>query len=317
MMLNKISFFILILLFIACTPKEKQTLRPDGMNPIGSVTIEKGDLKVTFVDNEKLGETHKAGYNGIAELFHSQQDSTIFVPFYAGFNLEHIFGGDSLAQLFEPRKHHMLLYQKNSDEVLLYQEATPLSGVESLTEFKLVGPHYIDITFRCLLHQPEFFNHDYAGLFWASYINKPSDKKIYFKSERTGLSTSPWIEAYSTKHGFESTHKSKDDTYDFFFADNFNASLASHFSDYNYSVPFYYGHFHNMVFAYLFDSNEIIRFSQSPTGGGETNPAWDFQYIIPDPKPGKEYSFKVRLIYKPFLSPDDMEQEYESWINRK
>ncbi len=316
-MFHKIKYTVFMLLLAACSHKEKQTLQPDGLIPTESVTLENGDLKVTFVDNEKLGDIHKAGYNGIAELFHSQQDSTIFVPFYAGFNLEHIFGGDSLAQLFEPRKHPMRLYQKNPDEVLLYQEATPLSGVESLTEFKLVEGHYIDITFRCMLHNPEFFKNNYAGFFWASYINKPPDKKIYFKRERTDLPTSPWVEAYSTKHGFESTHKSQDDTYDFFFADNFNARLASHFSDYRYSSPFYYGHFHNMVFAYLFESNEIIRFSQSPTGGGETNPAWDFQYIIPDPKPNKEYSFKVRLIYKPFQSAEDLESEYESWTNRK
>ena len=317
MMFYKINFLVLMILLMACRDHEQPTLQPKGMIQEKSVTLEKGDLKVTFVDNDKMGDIHKAGYNGIAELFHSQQDSTLFVPFYAGFNLEHIFGGDSLVQLFEPRKHPMSLYRKSNHEALLYQHATPLSGVESLTEFKLVAPHYIDITFRCVLHHPDFFKHDYAGFFWASYINKPPDKKIYFKSGHGNPPTSHWIEAYSNKHGVESTHKAMDDAYEFFFADKFNATLANHFSEYRYAAPFYYGKFHNMAFAYLFESKEIIRFSQSPTGGGQTNPAWDFQYLIPDPKAGKEYSFKARLIYKSFLSAGDIEREYNSWINRK
>ena len=71
----------------------------------------------------------------------------------------------------------------------------------------------------------------------------------------------------------------------------------------------------NMFFAYLFDSSEIIRLTLSPTGGGRTNPAWDFQYIIPDPRAEKEYSYRARLIYKPFISEKDIEEEYERWIN--
>lgn len=68
-----------------------------------------------------------------------------------------------------------------------------------------------------------------------------------------------------------------------------------------------------MVFAQLFDAKGIIRFSQSPTGGGPANPAWDFQFIIPRPKTGKIYSFKARLIYKPFVSAEDIRSEYVKW----
>ena len=72
-----------------------------------------------------------------------------------------------------------------------------------------------------------------------------------------------------------------------------------------------------MVLAYLFDSSEseVIRFSQSPTGGGKTNPAWDFQFIIPQPEQGKEYSFSVRIVYKPFINQEDLLKEWQSWKN--
>jgi hypothetical protein len=72
-----------------------------------------------------------------------------------------------------------------------------------------------------------------------------------------------------------------------------------------------------MVLAFFFDGDEVIRFSQSPTGGGELNPAWDFQYLIPSPETGKKYSFKVRIVYKPFISGNDILEEYSKWRGKK
>jgi hypothetical protein len=310
--------YLLIILFsflflISCSIKKGNTLRPDGLKQENIITIENGNIKAMFVDNIEAGLLHRAGYNGVAELYHSKEDSNIFVPFYAGFNLEHIFGGDSLAELFEPRKHPMMLFRKSDNEVLLYQESTPLSGIETLTEFKVTNPDYIDITFHCILHNKHFFQHGYAGLFWASYINKPEDKKIYFIGIEEKKSDTTWIAAYSEEHGLNSTHRSIKDDYNFFFAENFNAKLANHYSVYRYVLPFYFGRFRKMVLAYFFESDEIIRFSQSPTGGGDDNPAWDFQYIIPSPKIGQEYSFKARMIYRPFISKKDLCDEYENW----
>ena len=309
------TLLTIISILCSCVEQTAVTLRPQGMADLDVVKIQIGKLKATFMDNMKYGEKHRSGYNGIAEMYHVDQDSNIFVPFYAGFNLEHIFGGDSLADLFEPRNHPMKVYKKNETEILLYQETTPISNVESLTAFKVVEPHYIDVTFQCVIHSLDFFEHKYGGFFWASYIHKPLDKSIYFEGTTSESTTPSWLKAFSPKHGVRSTHRSINDDNNFFFADNFNATLASHFSDYRFSNPFYFGKFHNMALVYMFKSDEVIRFSQSPTGGGETNPAWDFQYLIPSPKVGKKYSFKSRLIYKPFISVEDIKWEYESWIN--
>lgn len=289
------------------------SLRPDNLHPQKVISMSNDALDVVFVDNTAFGEEHRAGYNGIAELKHKSQDSSVFVPFYAGFNLEHIFGGDSLAELFEPRKYPMELYRVSDSEVLLYQSPTPLSGLESQTVFRLTNSHYIDVDFRFIIHDPAFFKHGYAGLFWASYIHGPKDKKIYFRGLKEGSDSIGWISAYSTQHGLESTHLSRNAKDNIYFAPNFNARLASHFSDYRYDKPFYYGRFHNMVLAYMFHPEEGIRFSQSPTGGGELNPAWDFQFIVPDFKVGREYSFQTRIMYKEFAGEDDVLEEFETW----
>lgn len=288
-------------------------LKPANLNAQNVIRLEKGEIEVVFADNSAFGEQHRAKYNGIAELYHSAQDSSIFVPLYAGFNLEHIFGGDSLVELFEPRNHPMQLYQVSDSEVQLYQSSTPLSNVESLTTFKLVPPHYIDVTYQFVIHDSEFFKHNYAGFFWASYIHAPADKKIYFQGNKKGSNAINLVSAYSNEHGVNSTHKSKQDNESIYFAPNFNATLASHFSDYEYHKPFYYGRFHNMVLAFMFHPGEGIRFSQSPTGGGEVNPAWDFQFIVPDFVVGKEYSFQARVMYKEFEGSDQVLADYELW----
>jgi hypothetical protein len=279
------------------------------------ILIAQGDLEAVFIDNFSYGSNHRAGYNGISELRHQLQDSTLFVPFYAGFNLEHIFNGDSLVNLFEPRRNRMSLKKISDSEVELHQPITPLSRVESWTRFKMVPPHYIDINFRCIIHSSDFFPHGFAGLFWASYINKPVDKQIYFWGREGDQNSDQWICAWSPEHGVESTHIEENDHYNLYAAADCNVTLANHYSNYRFNKMFYYGCFHQMVFAYLFATtgNQLIRFSQSPTGGGGPNPAWDFQFIIPDCKAGQEYTFTARLIYKKFISPDDIMDEYDHW----
>ncbi len=292
----------------------ENNLRPENLEPLSNISITEGDLRISYANNEAYGDTHLSGYNGISELYHSEQDSSLFEPRYAGFNLEHIFGGDTLAERFEPRTSPMELFL-DDNEVLLYQAPTPFSQFEMITSFKIVAPHYIDITFTCVIHSEEFFKHNYAGLFFASYILAPADKHIYFKGYENDQSTSKCISAFSSKHGEESTHISMNDDRDnYYFAPDFNVVLANHFSDYKYELPVYYGRFHNMVSVFMFDTPEVIRFSQSPTGGGPANPVWDFQYIIPEVKKEKEYSFKARIIYKPFISNEDILQEYNLWV---
>ena len=308
---------LLLALLAGCSEKKNKTLKPEGYESENVLTVENGDLKVIFVDNSQIKPHHRAGYNGIAQLYHVRQDSGIFVPALAGFNLEHIFGGDSLVQLFEPRLHPMTLYRTGETEVMLYQTPTPVSGVESLTTFSVVSPHYIDVTFECIFHDTAFFSHDYAGLFWASYIYRPADRKVYFRGRSEQSDSTAWIAAWSDEHGDSSTHKGVNDDHDFYFADNFNATLASNFSSYRYTEPYFFGRYKDMVLAFLFDGSDVFRFSQSPNGGGRSlNPAWDFQYLIPSPESGKIYSFKARLIYKPFVSENDIAEEYLQWSGK-
>ncbi len=69
----------------------------------------------------------------------------------------------------------------------------------------------------------------------------------------------------------------------------------------------------------MLDRTEGIRFTHSPSGGGfnamrqTSNPAWDFQFIIPKYEVNEDYGFKGRLVYRPKCSRDEVMKEYESW----
>ncbi len=90
--------------------------------------------------------------------------------------------------------------------------------------------------------------------------------------------------------------------------------------DRGFDEPFYYGRLGDMVLILVFDHPRWLRFFCSPTGGagslvpGKSSPAWDFEWIIPDAdyEVGTEYTLRTRLIYKRFVSDDDVLGEVAS-----
>ncbi len=123
----------ILLIFIAfsfiisgATCSINSDFRPIGLEALQSVTINTGNLTAVVIDNSSYCTIHRSGYNGIAELYHTLQDSSIFVPSYSGYNLEHIFGGDSLKQVFQPCNHPKKLYRNSDGEILSNQSPTLL-----------------------------------------------------------------------------------------------------------------------------------------------------------------------------------------------
>ena len=279
-----------------------------------------GDLTAVIGDNSADG-THRAGYNGLWSLHHKTEPRSLFVPGIAGLNFEHIISGEGEEErdvFFEPRRADMT-FRKISDSVAeLHQPPTPTFFLDSTTRFELKAPHYIDMEFRCHATQ-HVFVHDYIALFWASYINAPEDKSMYFPGSVAGRGARLWSQLCPPAHNVNSTVRHREDEFVMQFAEGAPDALYKNFSPLRFDTPMFYGNFGKHIFIVMFDRIEGIRLTQSPSGGGvnkehkTTNPAWDFQFIIHPYEVLKEYSFRARVVYREKCSRDEIMREYADW----
>jgi hypothetical protein len=63
------------------------------------------------------------------------------------------------------------------------------------------------------------------------------------------------------------------------------------------------------AFVQRFRLTDQVRFSQSPSGGGSGNSAWDFQWFVPDYQVGKLYRMVMRTMCLPYESAEQFERE--------
>lgn len=278
----------------------------------GYKVLRGGEVEAVIVDNRAVDDAvlpeHRAGYSGVASLRHKRRDQNLFVPSYAGLNFEHIHDGTNQDRdiLFEPRRAPMELRVIDKNTVELYQRPTPTWQLESSLRYRMLAGGTIEMTLECIPHGKTFRN-GYIGLFWASYIHLPESLDIHFRGHKVGKpSEVRWIRGITPAHGQLSTHLASNDERKFTHDDNFPLTLVYNRSEFRYAEPWYYGVSHGMAFVLMFRPQDNIRLTQSPSGGGRGNPAWDFQYFIPNYQVGKRYQMVMRATYLPFESPEQI-----------
>ena len=285
--------------------------------------LEASGIEAVIVDNAAWGR-HSARYNGVAFLSAGVGHDNIFRPLYGGFDLENYF--DEVREqshdtpqernmLFEPRDIQMTLRKVSIDTVELHENAGPHWGVETWTLFRVRPPHYLNIKFHCI-PRARRASGDFLGLFWANYVNSPQDGAYYFLGRKKPNSEVEWIRAYSPRHNYKATFMSDRSPVQISFNPDYGSWMWNNLSNIRYVYPFYYGVVRGQMYLLMFDQQDNIRFSHSPTGGGGT-PAWDFQFIIPNYQVGHKYGFRARLVVKEFISREDAIQEFDHWSKKK
>ncbi len=282
-----------------------------------SDTFTCGDLTAVIGDNDARGD-HRAGYNGLWSLTHKTEPTSLFVPSVAGMNFEHIFDGATHDPpgrseiFFEPRRAKMSFKKVSATVAELHQPPTPTFKLESTTRFRLREPDAIDFEFTFTPRQ-HVFARNYIGLFWANYINAPHDKSMYLRGR--GL----WLQHCSPAHNSVSTVVHEKDSFELTFAEEHRDCLYKSLSPLRYDLPIFYGLFRRHIFILMFDRAGGVRLTHSPSGGGTnaalqtTNPAWDFQYVLPKYEVNTDYTLLARLIYRERCSRAQVLKEYDGW----
>lgn len=284
--------------------------------------IETAPLRVVIANNEAYGPVHRAGYNGVSELRLGGWDApNLFVPQYAGLNLEHHFSGNAETygwDIFEPRRAPMTLRRITDHRVELHQERTEHWPLRSRVVYE-VQDDAIDMTYSGTPLEDVWRKHGYIGVFFASYIQAPEDMAIHFIGRSRpgrGDPTPRWIRHLPGRHGAAANHRPAGSTWDPVFDDGFQIALASNPSDLEYVYPFYFGRSGGNVLVFMFEKPRgggELRFAQSPSGGGTGNPAWDFVYFRREYAVGREFGFRVRTVCRKFTAVEDIVRLYEGW----
>ncbi|MEX2212996.1 MAG: hypothetical protein WD768_02640 [Phycisphaeraceae bacterium] len=289
--------------------------------------LKRGDIEAIIVNNEAVNDDvlkdHRAGYSGVAALRHVKRNENLFVPGIAGLNFEHILDGtahEDRKTQFEPRNWPMELRViegadgKPVHAVELHQKPTFHHALESCQRYELLDDGTIQLTIEVIPRKKTFKN-GYICLFWASYIHQPESLDIHFQGwRREGLEgkrfvpPSQWVRAVTPAHGKLSTHPHVLDARTFKHDEPFPLTLVYNLSEHVYDQPWYFGVSHGMAFVQMFRPQDRVRITQSPSGGGKGNPAWDFQFYIENYEVDKLYQFVMRAAYLPYESAEQVDK---------
>lgn len=262
-----------------------------------TVTLKAGDLTCVLGDHHDHG-AGKTGYIGIHKLTHTAEDESPFVPQYAG-----IIIARSQA---EARKT-----SEREGEIIHLSDGKERCRMK----FTLVAPHAVDVA----VSTPG--SGVGAHINSASYMNGPEDPGIYFVDPK-----GQWQRHYDPVHGNAASVFPEGATLPVLgkvpgaqYKHGTN-SFADSVSEWRYDpkLALYYGRFKKMVLVQMFPPECGVVFYMSPSGGaqpsGRRNPAWDWRVQIPRPKGADEKAMlRLRLVYKPFVSQEDVLKEYQRW----
>jgi len=272
------------------------------------VVLTRGPIEAVIVNNEAVNDevlpNHRAGYSGVAKLTRKSRKENLFVPDIAGLNFEHILDGSIPADRktqFEPRNHPMELRVINQHTAELCQSPSFHHALESCQRYELLPDGVIQLTIEAAARKPSFRN-GYIGLFWASYIHQPESLDIHFRTK------DGWTRGVTPAHGTLSTHIATTDTRQFPHDEPFPLTLVHSLSNHRFTEPWYFGVSHGFAFVQMFRAKDQPRLTQSPSGGGTGNPAWDFQFYVPNYEPNKIYQFVMRAAYLPYKSHQQVEK---------
>lgn len=262
------------------------------------------------------------GYNGVRQLYSRRgpQENIFRSSWSSSLNFEFIYdrSGRSMiprwlgGKLGTPPTPSQLT-RLDDNSVRLTTAIPEPRRIEVSTTFTLVPPHYIDLETTCVAH-PDAFTGDWLGLFWASYIHNPEDKTTYFLGRPDENGPEQWIESLMEQPLNARAFASEADAL-VEGEPNPDGGLFHNIRPIRYVYPFFYGCWRNMMLELMFKSTESLRFAIQPTGGGRTNPAWDFAMLIKNCQPLTHYTFSARVVFKPFVSREDAWEEYRDWVD--
>lgn len=300
-----------------------------GANGQIALNIESASFEGTLHDN--LSNKKRQGSGWTPLILKSYPKANLYRDDAVGINFEHIFNGAKAQydiSMFTPRTDTCRLKQIEEN---LYEIHWPAEGsqwgMEARMRYDVSEEDRVNIIFECT-PTVELFSQGFAAMMWASYINCALDRKIHFwgtEGERIGWvafgeNMGKDIEVGTISHEAARNLPCEEEAQ--------SLNLIEHPSK-KFITPFYFGfldgdhdletHHDKLLYLVLFDQTDPIRFAMwnfftDDHGNPDTHsPAWDWQYVIRNPKVGNRYGYRARLVVKPFQGTEQIWEEYRRW----
>jgi len=264
--------------------------------------LQDGDIQVVVGDASRDGPGGRQ-YAGIWSLTSKHRQFNAFGNSYAGLLPGLVRGKNPVFGAID------------TTTAVLTRSADQRHPTDVEARYCVKPPYYVDHTLWFVDRSPvHSHGQGFREVSWCSYMNCPDDPRLHF------LSNGRWTAYISPEHGSASN-----------LAPSYRADVEPVYwpqiqdsrpfrwdlADVRFDQPFYYGRLDNMVLIFIFDTPRCLRFYCSPSGGGQSLlpgrscPAWDFLWVIPSSSYRIEtkYTFRCRLVYKPFVSNNDVLDE--------
>jgi hypothetical protein len=269
--------------------------------------------------------------NGFNPLQHDQfRGEGLFRDEMTGLYFEHIFNGtkkDHELAMFTPNKdRHYIKKLSDSSAIMVHPVESSSWTIASEMKYTL-RDNGIDMEFKAT-PSVDRFPLGFCAFMWASYMNHTRERQIHFYG--TNGTQEGWISfGEDAEKGFETGTVAHQNVP--FLPYEVGAQTLNLIEDKNkrFIKPFYYGlvdgdgdfatHDDTMAYIMMFDQTEPIRFAlwnfirDFENNPNPHSPAWDWQFVIRDPKPGQTYGYRARMLYKRFQSNEDVAAEYDLW----
>lgn len=258
--------------------------------------IQGGDLQAIVGDTSRDGAGGPK-YCGLWSLTHRDYVFNAFGNSYCGLSSR------------DQRVGGCTLIQESDTAASLTSKNVGPSKVDMTVRYEVAEPNAIDLTASMNFHSAQGDNNHRAISFY-NFMNSPAEPKIRFRSNDR------WMSYMSPAHGVGSNIAPA-----YVREEHLEEMPPQYERGYHedrllvgFDEPFFYGRLGPMMFLLIFAQPKWTRFLMSPSGGGpslipgRSSPAWSFQWVIPPVAfgPGLDYVFRSRLIYKPFVSDDEV-----------
>ena len=301
-------------------------------DPANEIHVSNETLSGWLLDNAGNAGHDGGGFNFLQHA--AYPGKSIFRDGMVGLNFEHIFNGDKYdndISMFTPRRdpNYLVKHPGGKSGTLVWPAESSSWDVDCAMTYTFVEPDAIDMKFEATPREGQW-PHGYLAFMWASYMNRTAERSIHFQSFSDGEFTwQTFGEDTDNEQGFETGTITQANRPNLRYHEGSKSLNIIEHPTKRFARSFYYGLLDGdhdltttndrLAYIVMLEPGAHMRFAlwnfiKDNNGNPDPHsPAWDWQYIIVNPKVDQTYGYRMRVVITPFTTREAILQRYKAW----